>query len=104
MAKEGSFSISNIKVVFVLNTPRPEEKENEHIKENEHTKDNEICIRHVLDAISNALFGIYNNVPTIKELWEMLESIYLQKDVASKKFIVSQFNSYKMNDSRSIME
>lgn len=98
MAKEGSFSISNIKVVFVLNTPRPEEKENEH------TKDNEICIRHVLDAISNALFGIYNNVPTIKELWEMLESIYLQKDVASKKFIVSQFNSYKMNDSRSIME
>ena len=54
--------------------------------------------------MSDALFDIYNYVPTAKELWKTLESKYMQEDATSKKFIVSRFNNYKMNDSRPVME
>ena len=52
----------------------------------------------------DSLFDIYNYVSTAKELWERLQSKYMQEDATSKKFIVSRFNNYKMNDSRLVME
>ncbi|GJT40559.1 zinc finger, CCHC-type containing protein [Tanacetum coccineum] len=39
-----------------------------------------------------------------KELWDSLESKYMAEDSSSKKFLVSNFNNYKMVDSRPVME
>ena len=39
-----------------------------------------------------------------KQLWNDLESKYIVEDASSKKFLVSDFNNYKMVDSRSVME
>ncbi|GKB33880.1 zinc finger, CCHC-type containing protein [Tanacetum coccineum] len=39
-----------------------------------------------------------------KELWDSLESKYMAGDSSSKKFLVSNFNNYKMVDSRPVME
>nr|GEV87443.1 zinc finger, CCHC-type [Tanacetum cinerariifolium] len=39
-----------------------------------------------------------------KELWDSLESKYMAEDSTSKKFLVSNFNNYKMVDSRPVME
>ncbi|GJZ57254.1 retrovirus-related pol polyprotein from transposon TNT 1-94 [Tanacetum coccineum] len=39
-----------------------------------------------------------------KELWDSLESKYMSEDASSKKFLVSNFNNYKMVDSRPVME
>ncbi|GJX49305.1 hypothetical protein Tco_0276150 [Tanacetum coccineum] len=44
------------------------------------------------------------NVESTKELWDSLESKYMTEDASSKKFIVSNFNNYKMVDSRPVME
>nr|GEV06252.1 zinc finger, CCHC-type [Tanacetum cinerariifolium] len=41
---------------------------------------------------------------TAKELWDLLESKYMAEDFSSKKFLVSNFNNYKMVDSRPVME
>nr|GEX06538.1 zinc finger, CCHC-type [Tanacetum cinerariifolium] len=39
-----------------------------------------------------------------KELWDSLESKYMAEDSSSKKFLVSNFNNYKIVDSRPVME
>ncbi|GJT86656.1 zinc finger, CCHC-type containing protein [Tanacetum coccineum] len=50
--------------------------------------------------MSDALFDVYQNVGSTKELWDQL----MAEDASSKKFLVSNFNNYKMVDSRSVME
>ncbi|GKB71673.1 hypothetical protein Tco_0933085 [Tanacetum coccineum] len=50
------------------------------------------------------LFDIYHNVESAKKLWDSLESKYMTEDASSKKFLVSNFNNYKMVDSRPVIE
>ncbi|GJW90878.1 zinc finger, CCHC-type containing protein [Tanacetum coccineum] len=38
------------------------------------------------------------------KLWDSLESKYMAEDSSSKKFLISNFNNYKMVDSRPVME
>ncbi|GKB49931.1 zinc finger, CCHC-type containing protein [Tanacetum coccineum] len=58
----------------------------------------------ILNGMSDSLFDVYQNVESAKELWDSLESKYLAEDALSKKFLVSNFNNYKMVDSRPVME
>ncbi|GKG30045.1 hypothetical protein Tco_0419943, partial [Tanacetum coccineum] len=44
------------------------------------------------------------NVESVKELWDSLESKYIAEYDSSKKFLVSNFITYKMVDSRPVME
>ncbi|GJX81440.1 zinc finger, CCHC-type containing protein [Tanacetum coccineum] len=66
--------------------------------------DDFICRGHILNAISDPLFDVYQNYSTAKELWNAIEECYVTEDATSKKFIISKFNSYKMVDSRPIMD
>nr|GEV21286.1 hypothetical protein [Tanacetum cinerariifolium] len=50
------------------------------------------------------LLTTLKNVESAKELWDSLESKYMAEDASSKKFFVSNFNNYKMVDSRPVME
>ncbi|VFQ98472.1 unnamed protein product [Cuscuta campestris] len=106
--KKMQILLTTLKVVYVLSTPKPEEREDETI---EHARrrckwenDNILCIGHILNGLSDPLFDIYQNVESAKELWDSLESKYMVEDASSKKFLVSDFNNYKMVDSRSVME
>jgi len=105
--KKMHFLLTTLKVVYVLTTPYPQEKENETIAEererNKWEMDDYICRGHILNALSDALFDVYQNVETAKELWTTLEAKYLAEDATSKKFIVSQFMRYYMVDSKPIM-
>ncbi|GKD05039.1 zinc finger, CCHC-type containing protein [Tanacetum coccineum] len=66
--------------------------------------DDYICRGHILNGMSDSLFDVYTNVESAKELWDSLESKYMAEDSSSKKFLVSNFNNYKMVDSRPVME
>ncbi|XP_073219592.1 uncharacterized protein [Cicer arietinum] len=59
---------------------------------------------HILNGMSDSLFDIYQSSIFAKELYEKLESRYMQEYATSKKFLVSQFNNYKMVDNKSVME
>ena len=59
---------------------------------------------HILNGMSDALFDIYQNVESTKQLWNDQESKYIAEDTSSKKFLMRDFNNYKMVDSRPIME
>ncbi|GJZ25130.1 zinc finger, CCHC-type containing protein [Tanacetum coccineum] len=59
---------------------------------------------HISNGMSDPLFDIYQNVESAKELWDSLESKYMAEDASSKKFLVRNFNNYKMVNSKPVME
>ncbi|KAI3693503.1 hypothetical protein L1987_76446 [Smallanthus sonchifolius] len=106
--KKMHFLLTTLKVVYVLSTPMPEEVENETLDQQRRRlkweNDDYICRGHILNGMSDALFDVYQNVESARELWDALEAKYMAEDSSSKKFLVTNFNSYKMVDSRPIME
>ncbi|GJZ18696.1 hypothetical protein Tco_0554819, partial [Tanacetum coccineum] len=62
-----------------------------------------LCVDNI-DAGIDGRFNSGSNKDKGKELWDSLESKYMAEDSSSKKFLVSNFNNYKMIDSRSVME
>ncbi|XP_031276270.1 uncharacterized protein LOC116134755 [Pistacia vera] len=70
------FLLVSLQVAYVLNTPKPEEMENETIvetrKRHKFEHDDEICRGHMLNAMSDALFDIYqDNRPVMEQLNEI---------------------------------
>ncbi|GKF54141.1 hypothetical protein Tco_0161051 [Tanacetum coccineum] len=106
--KKMHFLLTTLKVVYVLSTPMPEFVEDEPLEQTRKRckweNDDYIYRRHILNGISDALFDVYQNVGSEKELQDQLESKYMVEDASSKKFLVSNFNNYKMVDSRSVID
>ncbi|XP_071713240.1 uncharacterized protein [Rutidosis leptorrhynchoides] len=102
------FLLTTLKLVYVLSTPRPAESDKETM---EHARlrskwdnDDLMCHGHILNGMSDVLFDVYNCVELAKELWDKLEAKYIAEDASNKKFLVSNFNNYKIADTRPIME
>lgn len=62
-----------------------------------------LCKNYILNGLDNALYSVYCQVKTAKELWESLDKKYRSEDAGLKKFIVGRFLDFKMIDSKSIM-
>ncbi|GKA94946.1 zinc finger, CCHC-type containing protein [Tanacetum coccineum] len=106
--KKMHFMLSSLSVVYVLSTPTPEDGgENPTVeqvrKKAKWDNDDYIC-RGLILLFVDSLFDVYQYVETSKELWDTLEAKYMAEDASSKKFIVSNFTNYKMNDSRPVLE
>lgn len=106
--KKMKFLLTTLKVAYVLNMARPEEKDDETVAETRDRQkwdnDDYICLGHILNGMSDSLFDIYQSSPSAKDLWDKLETRYMREDATSKKFLVSHFNNYKMVDNKSVME
>lgn len=106
--KKMHFLLTTLKVVYVLTTPYPEEQEDETVEQiRTRTKwenDDYICRGHILNALSDSLFDVYQNMDTAKQLWDILQTKYLTEDATSKKFLVSNFMRFNMVDNKPIME
>ncbi|GAU36564.1 hypothetical protein TSUD_277700 [Trifolium subterraneum] len=108
LAEEDAFHVDNVEGGVRPVTPIPELEEDETV-ENQRRRskwenDDYICRGHILNGMSDPLFDIYQNVESAKELWDCLEAKYMAEDSSSKKFLVTDFNNYKMVESRSVME
>lgn len=66
--------------------------------------DDYICRGHILNALSDALFDVYENALTAKEVWDSLQAKYLTEDATSKKFIVGQFMNFCMVDTKPVID
>ncbi|XP_073014629.1 uncharacterized protein [Primulina eburnea] len=62
-----------------------------------------LCKNYILNGLDNALYNVYCQVKTAKELWEMLDKKYRAEDACLKKFIVGRFVDFMMIDSKSVM-
>ncbi|ESQ55778.1 hypothetical protein EUTSA_v10027475mg [Eutrema salsugineum] len=109
--KKMHFLFTTLNVAYVLSMPMrtvPEDAENESLEETRKQpkweKDDYICHGHILNGMSDSLFDVYQNFKSTKELWDALESKYMAEDASSKKFLVNNFNNYKMSDCRPMDE
>ncbi|CAM8934464.1 unnamed protein product [Rhodiola kirilowii] len=102
------FLLTNLEVVYVLSTSCPEVGDDAPMvafrDRNKWENDDYITRGHIINGMSDPLFDLYQNVESAKELWDLLESKYMVDDASSVKFLVSNFNNYKMVDSRPVME
>ncbi|KAK9665695.1 hypothetical protein RND81_14G129300 [Saponaria officinalis] len=93
--KKMHFFFTTLKVVYVLKETR---------KLNKWENDDYICRGHILNGgMSDSLLDVYQYVESATELWNMLESKYIEEDALSKKILVGNFMNYKMSDSRPLM-
>ncbi|GKE07326.1 hypothetical protein Tco_1399344, partial [Tanacetum coccineum] len=93
------FVLSSMSVVYMLTTPMPEDGGDdatvEQIKKRaKWDNDDYVCKGLILNGMSDSLFDIYKNVESSKELWDSLEAKYMAEDASS----------YKMTDSRPVLE
>mgnify|MGYP003703467655 FL=1 len=57
------------------------------------------CYNRILSVLSDHLYDVYQSTTsTAKELWKTLEAEYGTVDAGIDRFIVSNFNRYKMKD------
>ncbi|XP_071739761.1 uncharacterized protein [Rutidosis leptorrhynchoides] len=106
--KKMQFLLTTMKLMYLLSTPRPDESDEEIM---EHARlrskwdnDDLMCRDPILNGMFDVLFDVYNSVEWAKELWDKLEAKYMADDASRKKFHVSNFNNYKIVDTRPIME
>ncbi|GJX91271.1 hypothetical protein Tco_0344597 [Tanacetum coccineum] len=106
--KKMHFLLTTLKVVYVLTTSMPELLEDDTLeairRRAKWENDDYIYKGHTLNDMSDPLLDIYQNKESAKELWDSLESEYMADDASSKKLLVSNFNNYKMVDSKPVME
>ncbi|KAJ0925653.1 hypothetical protein HanRHA438_Chr04g0162141 [Helianthus annuus] len=62
-----------------------------------------ICRGYVLNRLLDALYNVYYNVKTSKDLWDALDKKYKTEDAGTKKFVVARFLEFKMVDSKTVM-
>ncbi|KAL0345203.1 UNVERIFIED_CONTAM: hypothetical protein Sradi_4351600 [Sesamum radiatum] len=106
--KKMHFLLTTLKAVYVPSTLIPEYVEEETVEQTRRRSkwenDDYICRGRILNGMSDTLFDIYHNVESAKDLWDALEAKYMAEDASSKKFLVSDLNNYKLNNSRPVME
>ena len=57
-----------------------------------------------MNGMNDSLFDVYQYHDSTKLFWEALEEKNMAKDARSKKFLVSNFNAYKMIENRLIID
>ncbi|GKA51090.1 hypothetical protein Tco_0744286 [Tanacetum coccineum] len=81
------FLLTTLKVVNVLSTPMPEFVEDEPLEQTRRrykwNNDDYICRGHILNGMYEALFDVYQNMSSAKELWDQLESKYMVEDAST---------------------
>ena len=102
MAKEDANSLDNPQCGLRISTPKLKESKNETLeqerKRSKWDNDNFICRGHILNGMNDSLFDVNQYHELARFLWEALEEKYMAEDASSKKFLVSNFNVYKMVD------
>ncbi|GKD06259.1 hypothetical protein Tco_1181233, partial [Tanacetum coccineum] len=82
--KKMHFLVSGMSVVYVLNTPIPEDGENASMeqirKRNKWENDDYVYRGLILNGMSDPLFDIYQNVESSKELCDPLDAKYMVED------------------------
>ena len=70
--KKLHFLLTSLNVVYVLTTPKPQEREDEKLTEtrvrHKWDQDDYVYKRHICNAMSDTLFDQYHNKPTAKEM------------------------------------
>ncbi|KZV27254.1 hypothetical protein F511_04707 [Dorcoceras hygrometricum] len=62
-----------------------------------------LCRNYVLNGLADALYNVFCEKKTAKELWVSLDRKYKTEDAGAKKFLVGRFLDFKMLDSKPVI-
>ncbi|GJZ68091.1 hypothetical protein Tco_0631331 [Tanacetum coccineum] len=105
--KKMHFLLTNLKVVYVLTTMMPELLEDDTVeairREAKWENNDYICRGHILYGMSDPLFDIHQNVESVKELWDSLESKYMWRMLLVRSsLILGQYTQHGLKMEESI--
>ena len=89
--KKMLFFLATLKVVYVICTLSPSEKDDETQEDirarSKWDNDDFICRGNILNGISDTLFDVYQNIKSAQEMWSLLETKYIAKDASIRSFL-----------------
>ena len=63
-----------------------------------------LCKNYILNCLADHLYDLHLIHKTAKDVWDALQNKYNTEEAGSKKFAVSRYLNYKMNDEKSVEE
>ena len=104
------FLLTALKIFYILDPelePLPEasDKDSDERKaeRKKRQEDELICRGHILNALSDRLYDLYTSTQSAKEIWDALEYKYKAEEEGTKKFLISKYFDFKMNDEKAIL-
>ncbi|KZV48683.1 hypothetical protein F511_26131 [Dorcoceras hygrometricum] len=102
------FYLTILNLATFLTEKVPTLKEGEHNAESVSTVEawnhsDFLCRNYVLNGLADALYNVFCEKKTAKELWESLDRKYKTEDAGAKKFLVGRFLDFKMLDSKRVI-
>ena len=67
-------------------------------------EDELICRWHILNTLSDHLYGLYTSLKSPKEILNALEAKYKTEKIGTNKFIIQKYFDYKMLDNIPILD
>jgi len=67
-------------------------------------ENNYMCKNFILNCLADHLYDLHLIHKTAKDVWDALQYKYNTEEAGSKKFAVSRYLNYKMNDDKSVEE
>ena len=58
-------------------------------------EDEFICRGHILNTLSDCLYGLYTSLKSPKEIWNALEAKYKTEKIGTNKFIIQKYFDYQ---------
>ena len=58
-------------------------------------EDEFICRGHILNTLSDRLYGLYTSLKSPKEIWNALEAKYKTEKIGTNKFIIQKYFDYQ---------
>ena len=104
------FFLTSLKLAYILDDnleqipePTPEDTEGIKQKRVKRKEDEFMCRGHILNALSQTVYSAHRMIPTAKELWKALEIKYQNEEASNRKFLISNYMNFRMNNDKSVV-
>ena len=65
------------------------------VRRKKQEEDEFICRGHILNTLSDRLYGLYTSLKSPKEIWNALEAKYKTEKIGTNKFIIQKYFDYQ---------
>ena len=102
--------LTTLKIFSILDPklkplPEPSDKDtDERRAERKKQQEDELIFPgHILNALMDCLYNLYTSIQLANEIWNALEYKYKVEEEGAKKFFISKYFDFKMNDEKAIL-
>ena len=105
------FLLTSLKISYILNpaladlSPLNSDEDEQTKKDRSKREEAELlCRGHILNNLSDRLYGLFTSVKTAKEIWSALEFKYNNEKQGVEKFLIMKYFVFSMVDNVTVMD